>query len=75
MSASLFPSSFLLLTNLLQYLYVLNYEITLQRVRWKVEARKSGQNDARRVVLALGECIFYFFCVFFLLLTNFLQYI
>ena len=74
MSASLFPSSFLLLTNLLQYLYVLNYEITLQRARWKVEARKTGQNNARRVVFALGECIFYFFRVF-LLLTNFLQYI
>ena len=43
---------FLLLTNLLQHLYVLNYEITLQRVRWKVEARKMGQNDARQVVLA-----------------------
>ena len=70
---SFFFEFFLLLTNLLQHLYVLNYEITLQRVRWKVEARKMGQNDARHVVLALGECIFYFFHVF-LLLTNFLQY-
>ena len=38
-------------------------QITRQRVRWKAEMTRTGPNDARRVVWALGEL---FFRVFFL---------
>jgi len=42
---------------------------------WSVVTMRTGPNDARRVVWAIGEFIYLFLRIFYIVLTNNLLYI